>query len=859
MSEVRIAEAPEEEAGPPDDDPGGAYCADPYDYADARALMDSLELAEPVAITLVRRGHRTPEQAREFLAADVGYAPEEFEGIGDAVAAIRSAIAAASLITVHGDYDVDGISSTAILIATLRRAGARCDWLIPDRAADGYGLSGGTIERLAGRGTGLLITADCGITSAEEIDAAAAAGIEAVVTDHHRPGDRLPDCPIVHPEVSGYPFGGLCGAAVAYKLACALGDPEALAGRELDLVALATIADLVPLVDENRTLARRGIAELRKARRPGIRALLATSKVEPEHLDEGDIAFRIGPRLNAAGRLYRADAGVELMLTDDQGRAQAIAGELDSANHERRRVERELSSAAAAAYRDLGDNGKAAAGIVLWGEDWHPGVVGIAASRMVDRLQRPVILLSLDAGGRARGSGRSVPGFDLLAALKECSDCLDRFGGHRAAAGMELSADSLEAFRKRFEAAAHAQRPAGTSRQPERIDAVVGAEALDIEVAEQLGGLGPFGQGNPAVRLLLPWAQVDNVKPMGEEGRHARFSVRSGGATAGAVAFNANRALAAARDSPHDLTVRLELNHWNGAVEPRAVLDRTRDGGDAPANRCACSAGADEEWWSRFDAELDADPGAGPTPGIDLPGAASRDVIEHPRRSAVALISELLSSGAGVLVVCADARRRAGLAAPAASPGRFGGSHAIVCGSCPEGELTAAAERGVSLLLTDWEALAAAPATALGFAHVVAVDPPPSPADEALVGYGEGYSHHIWTAAGDLPELCWAERWRPRTALAEIYRGAVVEPSSGSALGQLLCGGGTLRRGAAVAARCIRVLEELGIVRISGKAGDRMLRVVSSERTELQRSSSWRAYTARYEEGLLYMQNRQAS
>ena len=337
--------------------PVAVYSADPYEYADVQALIAGLELAEPVAVTLVRRGHRTVEQARAFLAAGERHDGAAFEGIDAVVATVRATIEAGRRITVHGDYDVDGMSATAVLIGALRAEGAECDWLIPDRSAEGYGLSPATIDRLAERGTELLITADCGIASAAEVELAAARGIETIVTDHHQPGERLPDCPIVHPEVSGYPFAGLCGAAVAYKLAeqleIAAGGTGERSARDLDLVALATVADMVPLVDENRTLTRLGIAELRRARRPGIRALLAAAGVEAEHLDEGDIAFRIAPRLNAAGRLYRADAGVELMITEDPARAAAIASELDSANHERRDLEREVSNAAAAALREL--------------------------------------------------------------------------------------------------------------------------------------------------------------------------------------------------------------------------------------------------------------------------------------------------------------------------------------------------------------------------------------------------------------------------------------------------------------------------------------------------------------------------
>src|SRR4051794_6542684 len=358
--------------------------------------MDGLGLAEPVAVTLVRRGHRTVEDARAFLDAADDHDPFLFDDMAEACERIRAAVAAGRRLTVHGDYDVDGVCSTAIAVRAIRDLGGDCDWLIPGRQEDGYGLTLATIEKLAARGSSLLVTTDCGIGSVAEVEAAHAAGIDVIVTDHHQPGEMLPDCPILHPALSGYPFGELCATGVAYKLAVALHGPEAVE-RELDLVALATVADLVPLRDENRALVRRGLEVARRARRPGIRALLASSSLAPERLNEGDFAFRLGPRINAAGRLYRADAGVELMLTGDQERADRIAAELDRANSERREIERDVVNAAEASRRELPDDLADAPGLVLAGQGWHPGVVGIVASRLVERHHRPVVLIALDA------------------------------------------------------------------------------------------------------------------------------------------------------------------------------------------------------------------------------------------------------------------------------------------------------------------------------------------------------------------------------------------------------------------------------------------------------------------------------
>ena len=549
-----------------------SFSLEPFDYAEARALMDGLGLAEPVAVTLVRRGYRTVEAARTFLEAAEDHDPFLFEAMAEVCDRLHVAITTGRLITVHGDYDVDGVCSTAILVRTIRALGGNCDWVIPGRLEDGYGLTGATVERLVERGTALLLTADCGIGSVAEVAAALDAGIEVIVTDHHQPGEELPECPILHPALSKYPFAELCATGVAYKLAAALRGEHATES-ELDLVALATVADLVPLRGENRALVRRGLAVARRARRPGFRALLASASVAPERLDEGDFAFRLGPRINAAGRLYRADAGVELMLTEDPARADQIAAELERANGERRAVELEVLGAAERARRELPPELADAPGLVLAGEGWHAGVVGIVASRIVERHRRPAVLIGLDAEGNGRGSGRSIPGFDLLGALQACSVHLTRFGGHRAAAGLEIAAGEIDAFRAAF--AAHCSEALEGVPTPavEVVDAVVGGESLGHDVAEQLRRLAPFGKGNPGVRLLVPGAKLGDVRPMGEGDRHARFVITSGARRALGVAFGVNGALdGAAAAGPLDLSVELELNEWNGAVEPRVVL-----------------------------------------------------------------------------------------------------------------------------------------------------------------------------------------------------------------------------------------------------------------------------------------------
>jgi len=842
------------------------FRARPYEYAEARRIADELDLADPVAIALVRRGHRTVEDARGFLAAADSHEPELFDGIGNAVARIAAAVDGGRRITVHGDYDVDGICSTAIVVAALRRAGADCDWLIPDRLSDGYGLGPGTLEALRERGTGLLVTVDCGIASAAEVAAIEATGIAVVVTDHHQPGPELPACPIVHPLVGGYPFEGLCGAAVAAKLVQALererGEDPTAPIADPDLVALATVADLVPLVDENRSLVRRGLELIRRSPRPGLLALMAAARVEPERVDEGDIAFRLGPRLNAAGRLYRADAGVELMLTGDDARAAAIAAELDAANHERRETERRITSEAEAALREQ-PAGADAGVIVVAGEGWHAGVVGIVASRLVDRHGVPAIVLAIDGEGWAKGSGRSIAGFDLLAALDVCAEHLDRYGGHRAAAGLELDAASIDGFRAALIAHAATVEPASEPAEEELVDAFVGAELLGLDVAEQLAGLAPFGRGNPGVKLLVPGARVGDVRPMGEEGKHARFSLSTGSLSARGVAFNANGVLSAAEREPHDLAVRLEVNHWNGAVEPRTVLADVFARGPGPEaagpHGHRCRAGGDELWWARFDAALAADPGAGPTGGARArDGGTERRVLEARNGSATARIAELLSSGERVLVIAADGGRRSALAAPGTIAGAA--APACACLRCPSDELTRlGADRVCDLLVTDWSALVAAPHAASGFEHLVLVDPPSHPDQERIaLAAGAGFAHRSWGASGELAELCWDAEWDLRGALADIYRALAPAELAAEPLREALVGLARYGRSPEAAARSVRVLRELGIVQGCEDGDARSLRVLSSERTKLELSDAYRAYAAIHQEGLRYLQSRRA-
>ena len=774
-----------------------------------------------LAQVLVRRGLGDPVAAERFLAAEDAHPLDAFGGLRDGAGVILGHVARRSRITVHGDYDVDGICSTAILVRALRTLGADVDWYLPSRIDDGYGLAATTVERLAARGTDLLVTVDCAITAVAEVAAAKAAGMDVVVTDHHTPraDGALPDATIVHPRLGGYPCPDLCAAGVAYMLARALlegaGEDAGAADEDLDLVALATVADVVSLTGENRRLVRAGLRKLAGTRKPGLRALMDVARVDPSGVDESAIGFRLGPRLNAAGRLYRADAGLELLLTPDPERARAIAVELDTINSERRDVETRIRFEAEALLGEQSAPGAPA--FVLAGEGWHPGVIGIVAARIAERHYRPTVLIALE-GDEGSGSGRSIPGFDLLAGLEAGADELLRHGGHRAAAGLTIARNRVERFREAF--VAHAARtltPADLIAT-ERVDAIAPGDTLRLELAEELERLKPFGSGNPAVSLLVPSALLDDPRPMGE-GRHVAFSLAAGGARSRCVLFGKGSSLPAAPGEPVDAAVRLEANRYNGTTEPRLILRCAQPAAPQPIEVIGEPA-----WLDGVHAELDRDL----TAPVEVPTQTERSLRDKLGIGVAGLLGDLVATGERVLVVAAHAPHRARLL-----QSRVGG-----------------------FAVTSWAALEDDPGLAGAFPHVVALDPPAQPHRRALIEHlpGAGWTHLAWGAA----ELGFAPRihqwdYALRTPLAAVFR-ALREAggASGEACEAMLSGDGAQPRSAALAGRLVRVLAELDLV-VLEREGPALTVAERPERTALERSAAYRAYQQRLEDGLRYL------
>ncbi|MBI5309829.1 MAG: single-stranded-DNA-specific exonuclease RecJ [Actinobacteria bacterium] len=541
--------------------------------ADAVELLGSrLDLDPLVAQTLVRRGFDSLEAAERFLSGGEIREAAQLPGAREAAFAIAAHVRAGSRIAVHGDYDVDGVCSTAILVRTLARLGAEVTWHVPSRFGDGYGLSRAAVDKLADDDASLIVAVDCGITAVEEVAHARASGVDVVICDHHAPGEALPDAPIVHPGLADYPCPALCAAAVVYKLAellaVELGQPATFVDSELELAALATVCDVVPLVDENRAIVRAGLTAMRTTQRPGLRELMRVADVDPLRLDASSFGFRLGPRINAAGRMFSAEPAVELLLTSDERRAVELANDLNGANARRKDVEQTVLFQAETQARRQRDH----FAIVVSGEDWHPGVLGIVAGRIAEQYRRPCVALSVD-GGVAAGSGRGGGVYDLLAGLTACKDHLIRFGGHKAAAGLELDESALSAFTRDFQAHAESVLTPDDLRPRVRADALATPSQLTLPAAEALLQLGPFGNSNPEPALMVPGVTVVHLRKMGASGRHFKLSVAGRGGRAGVVAFSWQQAIAHGDDAPvSNIVVKLRPNEFRGVVEGQSQL-----------------------------------------------------------------------------------------------------------------------------------------------------------------------------------------------------------------------------------------------------------------------------------------------
>lgn len=522
-----------------------------------------------MSLLLSSRGIKTEEEARHYLNPSLEdlHDPWLLPGMRETVHLLREAIACGKTILVYGDYDADGVCAASILLETLHEEGASLAYRIPSRHTEGYGLNAHAVQEIASKAQ-LLITVDCGISNTEEIDLAKSLGLTVIITDHHQPPETLPRADaVMDPLLGDYPFPYLCGAGVALKICQAL---QGMTGvkKKLDLAALATVADLVPLQGENRVIVHEGLRCMENTSRPGLKALIASSGIQPP-LTADDLAFRLGPRLNAAGRLGDARLGVHLLLTPDSAKAAYISGLLEEANRTRQNLEREMT-ASALTQLDLDQLAKAHV-IIVSGKDWNPGLIGLTAGRLCERFHLPVVALSIHED-TAVGSCRSIPGVNIYRMLSACADLLERFGGHEQAAGLTVQTDRIPLLRERLEKAVASAVSEECFLPSMEYDLVVPFRTWTSETIKLLDRMEPFGFGNPAPLFLLQGAEVQSVRRVGRDGSHLKLAVLDEDLTViDGIAFSQGDV---ADESPQklDLLYRPVRNDYRGRVRIEAQV-----------------------------------------------------------------------------------------------------------------------------------------------------------------------------------------------------------------------------------------------------------------------------------------------
>ena len=598
---------------------------------------------------LIQRGIASEAEARAFLNPCAAQLHDPFllSGMRDAVSRIRSAVESGEHICVYGDYDVDGVCASAILSDYLREAGADVEVYLPSRHEEGYGLNEGAVRAVAQRAK-LLVTVDCGIASRELIALAMELGLDCVVTDHHRPGDAVPECTVINPLLGDYPFRWLCGAGVAFKLVWALGGETAAMARA-DLAAIATVADVVSLTGENRVIVRLGLEAIRRAPRPGVAAMMERARIEPGDIRSEDIAFRIAPRLNAGGRLGSARRSYEILMQEDAFLAVAQADELEQENARRQTIEREIRAEAEAQLRDL-DFG-AHRILLVRGAGWNPGVIGLTASHLREKYNYPVVALS-EAEGVLTGSCRSIDGVDIYRTLCAAADLLERFGGHAQAAGLTLRAENFDALWAALDKYLFESAPPEAYVPSAAYDVAASIDEFTEASLGELHALEPTGSGNPEP-VFRASVNLVEARAIGAQGAHLRLICAENGARRTGVYFGAGE-MAERLGEQAEILFTPQLNRWNGRSEVQLRLSALREADDFA--RIAAAEPREGAMQRRFLTELFYNR------GNDSPrGAAELD--------AAGLRAALNRGAQGTYIVCArleDARRILEAARPCA-------------------------------------------------------------------------------------------------------------------------------------------------------------------------------------------------
>jgi single-stranded-DNA-specific exonuclease len=554
--------------------------------SDTAILAQALDIPEVLAGLLQARGVSNPDMARRFLTPSLNDLndPGQMKGINLAVERLLDALRAGDQICIYGDYDVDGVTSVSLLLLFFRYIGLRAEFYIPSRLEEGYGLNPEAVEKIVAQGTKLLITVDCGISDIDEIEQAKAAGLDVIIIDHHQVPDQVPTATAIldpHQPDCEFPFKELAAVGVAFNLVVALRTALRERGyfneieepnlREfLDLVALGTIADIVHLLDDNRIIAYFGLQELTAGRRPGVAALKEVSGILNDQVTVGHVAFRLAPRINAVGRLGQASKAVELLTTNSYSKALALARELDKTNSERQAIEQIIFKDALKQAEEIRQKGETRA-MVLASDKWHVGVVGIVASKLLERFACPVVMIALD-GDIGKGSARGTSDIHLYEAFLKCADKLEGFGGHQAAAGLSIRAENVDAFRDAFLAAVVEQSSSEHASKVIKVDQELQPAIWTNDLVEKLAMLGPHGLGNPEPLFIARNIAVKSVRKVGRDTPyHIKAVFTDDGRFLDAIGFSMGDRMDEMSEQV-DFVYSAELNSWDGQTSVQLKL-----------------------------------------------------------------------------------------------------------------------------------------------------------------------------------------------------------------------------------------------------------------------------------------------
>ena len=747
----------------------------PFSWNTAERIAEDLALPLTVAVILARRGFRDADEVRAFLdTPEVVPDPFLFSDMDEAVQMLNQAAQSGRRIVVHGDYDVDGVSATALLLRGLSDLGVRAEHYLPSRFIQGYGLSELGVREIAAGGDALLLTVDCGINYPDEVALARQLGLDVIVTDHHRPGEILPECPIIHPVRGDYPHADLCGVGIALKVLHALHvlrdgvSPHKVPERllpHLDLVALGTVADLVPLRGENRYYVAEGLVRIAASGKVGLRSLLSVANGEGR-VDAQTVGFRLAPRLNAAGRVSDPQIPLRLLVTDDATEAERLAQELDAFNRERQAVEAVV----------LGEALKAVEGreqlpaiLVVAGSEWHEGVLGIVASRLVERYHRPAVLLSL-SNGRARGSARSIPAYDIMEGLTACAEHLTVFGGHPQAAGLTVPETALAAFTADLEHHAADSLSDSDLVPTYHPDAVVAGTDLNLETVDALARLAPFGQGNPRVRLIALDTRIEDARAT-RKGDHLQCTLVVDDVRTRGIGFGLASKLSDLKDAGlrAHAGIRLESSEWQGTSRAEIQLHSLYRATDLGEHALGCSPTCPflDDVQAPAACPRCADPfaDAGPSafPARDLRDSSGR----------LARTAEILSSGESAAILGAEVKRHMARIA-GVLPLQELGVVGVDCVSRHCWRTRLAGLRSEALLFTDWDAAERRSESLCAKRHVIVVDPSYRAGHTALLRRVADSGARIHLLYGDeerrLTEHELRVRMHPRHWMVALYR-----------------------------------------------------------------------------------------